>query len=197
MPTPAGPGAHLMSVGARKYVIGSPSEFLLKEGLLSQNQAKVTNCASGSPAFTIMDKKVLADEAERGLYMVTGAFMSLHARLFISDFQTKTPVVTMKKKGMTTLKGITTMLVYRGGAGAGGAYLQVKGNLKLKDYVITEVLESGKPGKHVAKVQQKSTHRVIMEQTSYVILVEAGFDAALMCSLAMALDDQFTSEPKG
>lgn len=186
-----------MSVGARRYVIGSTSEFLLKEGLLSQKSATVMNCATGCPAFTILDKKTLGNEAGRGLYVVSSATLTMHARLFISDAQTQTPVVTLKKKGLLALKGPSTMLVYRGGTDAEGAYLQVKGNLKLKDYAITEMLEKGKLGKQVARVQQKSTHRnVIMEKSSYVILVGAGFDAALMCSLAMALDDCLSSEPK-
>jgi uncharacterized protein YxjI len=198
---PAAVGAvagHAVSFGASRYFLAVPQEFKLKEKFmsLSGDAFQITNCATGTVVFkmkghlasVVSEKKTLSDANGVGLYRLSEAVVSFRDRMFITDAQSRKSVLTVRKKGVFPKFGSSTVLCFRGGSDEGPPYLSIKGDLLRKAFTITDASSS----QTVATVQRKSSFcSVIMETDSYVLRVEAGIDPALMCTLVVALDEQY------
>lgn len=185
---------------AGKHVNGNVQEFKLKEKVMSMSgdSFKITNCRNGATAFKVKghamsvlsEKKTLSDANGVALYKLSEAMLTMRDRMFIVDAQTKQPVLTIRKKGIIPVLGTSTILCFRPGSDK-EPYLAIKGNILRKSFSVTEVSS----GRQAASVKRKTNFRsVMMEKDSYVLRVEAGIDAALMCTLVVALDEHYRDD---
>lgn len=182
------------------HVYSTPQEFKLKEKIMSMSgdSFKVVNSASGQTAFKVKghamsllsEKKTVRDANGNDLYRITEAIISVRDRMFIEDSQSKEKVLSIRKKGFIPFVGTSTILCFRND-NEKKPYLSIKGNLFRKNFTITEVSSA----KEVASVRRQSNMRsVLAEKDSYILRVEPGYDAALMCTLVICLDEQYRDD---
>jgi uncharacterized protein YxjI len=185
------------------YFYSCPKEFKLKErlGSLSGDSSVITDVANGAVVMKMngavpgaaAEKSTLSDAAGTRLYVLSDAVVSLRDRMFVSDATTRAPVLTLRKKGFLPMMGTSTVLCFRGGSDDGNPYLMVKGNIARKAFTVTDVATA----RVVASVRRRADVRSVMtdrENDSYLLRVEAGMDAALMCTLAVALDEHYRDD---
>lgn len=182
------------------YVYSTPQEYKLKEKLMSMSgdSFKIVNRASGETSFKVKghamsllsEKKTLRDPDGNDLYRITEAMISVRDRMFIEDSSRRETVLSIRKKGVIPFMGTSTILCFRGDDDK-NPYLSIKGNVFRKDFTIKEVSS----GKEVASVRRQSNMRsVLAEKDSYILRVEPGNDAALMCTLVICLDEQYRDD---
>lgn len=193
--------AHAMPAHASAYVFDRPIELKLEEKFrsLSGDSFKITDVATdavlfmmkGKVASVIKERKTLTDAQGQPLYSLTEAVFSLRDRMFITDAQTKQPVLCLRKKGFIPMMGTSTVQVWHGGSDEGSPYLEIKGNILRKAFNITECAT----GRSIGTVKRKSNAKsIILGKDSYILAVEPGIDSALLTTLTVALDEHYRDD---
>ncbi len=176
-------------------------EYKLKEKMwsMSGDSFSVKQVSTGAAAFkikgTVMgfnDKKKILDLNGTPIYTMVESILSLRGRMQISDSNTKTPVVTLRKKGFIPMMGTSTVLIWKGSTDEGEPWIQIKGDFLRKNFDFKEKAS----GRTLASVRRKSMTlaNILAEKDSYVIRVEQGVDCALMVFLVVAIDEQYRDD---
>ena len=140
-------------------------------------------------ALSLKDKKTISDDKGVDLYKLEKKMVSMHARQYIIDAKTNIKIAVMKQKSVIPFKGTRTILVWKGDKDEGDAWLECKGNLIQYKFKITEVAT----GKKVAEVKKSFTHlkNLLFDKDKYGVLIEPGYDNALMLLVAAAVDETY------
>ena len=112
--------------------------------------------------------------------------------MFITDAQSKRPVMTLRKKGYLTGFGGGTIQAWEGDSDNGDPIYEVKGDFLKKDFSVKDV----RTGKTVAQVKRKSftVSNLLFEKDTYVIKVEPGLDTVLLIFFVVAADEQYRDD---
>ena len=174
-------------------------EFELKENPLSitGDTMKITRMDTGeelyklkSSVVSIRECKTLLAADGTPLLQMQETFFSLRDRMQINNPDTGEVLYTLRKKLFIPYIGSGTIQIWKGEKTEGDPFLEIKGNLMKKDFVVYDV----ESGESIGKVKRKflNISKILLDKDSYVLTVEPYCNATLLVMLTVVLDEQYS-----